>query len=230
MKLSRALLITIIYFLIIFGCKNSSPTESNDPTVITFSDSKFEEVIREILNKPTGDITKEDMLSIYELSGIEREIVNIDGIEYCENLTYLRIRNNRISDISPIANFKNLDYLNIRNNQITKLDALENLTSLTFLNFDSNQITDISVLSNLTNLRTLWGGYNQYSDINSLKNLINLYKIGIDDNQISDILPLVQNQGIGSGDIIFLTLNPLNNTSLNEYIPQLVARGVTVYN
>ena len=225
----RAFFITIISFLIIFGCKNSSPTESDDPIVVTFSDLQFETLIREILSIPTGDIMKSDMMTIDELSGIEREISDISGIEYCENITYLRIRNNNISDISPIADLIKLDYLNIRNNQITNLDALENLTNLTFLNFDSNQITDISILSNLVKLNTLWGAYNQYEDIASLKNLTNLIKLGIEDNLISDILPLVQNQGIGLGDLVRLNDNPLSNTSLNEYIPQLVARGVTVY-
>ena len=227
--IKKVFLITIISFLIICSCKNSSPTEHDAPIIVTFSDSEFEEVIREKLNQPTGDITKEDMLSIYELSGIEREIINIDGIEYCENITYLRIRNNNISDIDPIADLKNLNYLNIRNNQITNLNALENLTNLTFLNFDSNQITDISILSNLVKLNTLWGAYNQYEDITSLKNLTNLFKLGIENNLISDILPLVQNQGIGEGDLVSLNDNPLSNTSLNEHIPQLVARGVNIY-
>jgi len=103
MKLFRILLITIISFLLISGCKKSPPTESDDPIVVTFSDLQFETLIREILSIPTGDIMDSDMKTIYELSGIELEITSIDGIEYCENITYLRIRNNQISDISPLV-------------------------------------------------------------------------------------------------------------------------------
>jgi hypothetical protein len=39
---------------------------------------------------------------------------------------------------------------------------------------------------------------------------------------------LVQNAGLGPGDKVYLTWNPLSSDSINIYIPQLQARGVTV--
>jgi hypothetical protein len=39
----------------------------------------------------------------------------------------------------------------------------------------------------------------------------------------------VDNEGLSEGDEINLTGNPLNSDSINIYIPQLAARGVTVY-
>jgi len=37
---------------------------------------------------------------------------------------------------------------------------------------------------------------------------------------------LVQNEGLGTGDIVFMSWSPLNSESINTYIPQLRARGV----
>jgi Leucine-rich repeat (LRR) protein len=47
-------------------------------------------------------------------------------------------------------------------------------------------------------------------------------------NNISDISPLVENSGLSLGDTVDLSNNPLSATSVNVYIPQLEARGVTV--
>jgi hypothetical protein len=38
----------------------------------------------------------------------------------------------------------------------------------------------------------------------------------------------VENEGLGEGDAISLNDNPLSDDSINIYIPQLEARGVTV--
>jgi Leucine-rich repeat (LRR) protein len=71
---------------------------------------------------------------------------------------------------------------------------------------------------------------NQISDISPLANLTNLTELGLWQNQISDISALVENSGLGSGDTVYLTGNPLSTTSVKVYIPQLEARGVEVYN
>jgi hypothetical protein len=40
---------------------------------------------------------------------------------------------------------------------------------------------------------------------------------------------LVDNPGIDADDEVYLWNNPLNSDSINTYIPELEARGVTVY-
>jgi len=40
---------------------------------------------------------------------------------------------------------------------------------------------------------------------------------------------LVDNPGLGEGDIVNLNGNPLSNDSVNIYIPELEVRGVIVY-
>jgi len=55
-----------------------------------------------------------------------------------------------------------------------------------------------------------------------------LTDLALGHNQISDIVPLVENEGLGTGDRVYLFDNPLSDDSINIYIPQLEARGVTV--
>lgn len=129
-----------LIFLNFTGC--SAPTEIDD-SGITFSDSAFEALIREVLNKPSGNIIKNDMMTINYLSGYERDISSIDGIEYCKNLEWINIRTNQISDISPLAVLKRLQYINLWTNQISNISALSELTSLTNLYIGGNQIEDI---------------------------------------------------------------------------------------
>jgi hypothetical protein len=40
---------------------------------------------------------------------------------------------------------------------------------------------------------------------------------------------LVQNDGLATGDVVGLNYNPLSSDSINIYIPQLQARGVSVF-
>ena len=59
--------------------------------------------------------------------------------------------------------------------------------------------------------------------------LINLIELSLENNSISDISPLVANAGLGSGDTVSVSENPLNHASINTHIPALQSRGVEVY-
>ncbi|MFC2000428.1 hypothetical protein ACFLXE_06715 [Chloroflexota bacterium] len=66
------------------------------------------------------------------------------------------------------------------------------------------------------------------SDISPLQNLTSLKDVDLRANQITDIQTLVDNTGLSDGDQVSLSGNPLSDTSINTYIPQLEARGVQV--
>ena len=181
--------------------------------IVYFPDSNLEAVIREAINKPTGDIIASDIEGLLYLNADSRGILNIEGLQYATSLygLYLRtnqitdisalvnltslqslaLNENQISDISPLANLTHLTYLNLNTNQISDISALVNLTSLEGLGLNTNQISDISALVNLTSLETLFLNTNQISDISALVNLTSLEWLGLHTNQISDISALV---------------------------------------
>jgi len=96
------------------------------------------------------------------------------------------------------------------------------------LDLSSCNISDISPLGGLTNLLFLSLNSCNISDISPLTSLTNLADLSLWFNQISDISPLLDNLGLGEGDCIDLSFNPLSEQSVNEYIPELEARGAHV--
>jgi hypothetical protein len=129
---------------------------------VTFVDPDLEAAIREAINIPERPIYPSDLEGLTSFSASARNISDLNGLEYCIDLTHLDLSHNQISSIAPVGN----------------------LSSLAYLQLDLNGISNIS--------------------------------------------PLVQNEGFGQGDTIYLRGNPLNWNSINIYIPGLRGRGVTV--
>jgi len=176
-----------------------------------------------------SDITSiSSLTSLAALFLYNNQISDISSLSSITSLTQLYLGDNQISDIRPVSSLTSLFDLHLYNNQISDISSLSSLTNLNSLSLDENQISDISSLSSLTRLAYLRLSYNQISDISSLSRLTNLGDLSLSYNQISDIKPLVDNSGLGGGDVVDLRSNPLSAISLNTYIPQLEARGVNV--
>ena len=87
-----------------------------------------------------------------------RRIHDLTGLEYATNLENLGIRNNRISDPTPIVNLTSLRSLSLAgNSNIDSISFLTNLTNLEKLYLWNNDIEHISgnILENLTALTFL---------------------------------------------------------------------------
>ncbi len=181
--------------------------DNEDDDIVTFPDRNLENAVRAAINKTSGNIRTSDLNNLSALDASEREITNLEGIQYCTALTDLRLNKNQISDITKLSGLTNLKQLILSNNLISNIQSIANLKNLTNLYMDTNQISDISAVSGLTNLKDVYFW----------------------DNQISDISPLVNNSGIGSGDEVELRNNPLSSTSCSTYIPKLEAKGVLVF-
>ena len=165
-------------------------------------------------------------LETLELWG--NSISDISSLSGLTNLRELLLIENSISDISAVAGLTNLTELLLGHNSISDISAVAGLTNLTVLELMNNFISDISAVAGLTNLRWLRLSSNSISDISSLSGLTNLRWLGLSSNSISDISPLVANTGLGTGDEVNVTENPLNTASINTHIPALQRRGVTV--
>jgi hypothetical protein len=168
------------------------------------------------------------LTSLTEINLSRNQISDISPLAGLTGLTHLELWNNQISDISPLAGLTGLTHLELWNNQISDISPMAGLTGLTHLELWNNQISDISPLAGLTGLTHLELWNNQISDISPLANLASLAELDIAGNQIGDISPLVENEGLSEGDNVDLRWNPLSSDSINIYIPQLEARGVTV--
>lgn len=89
--------------------------------------------------------------------------------------------------------------------------------------------TGLIYSSDLEGLPSLYAAVRDISNLTGLGYATCLTALDLRRNQISDISPLVENQGLGTRDSVYLWDNPLSSDSINIYRPQLEARGVAVH-
>ena len=155
-------------------------------------DANLRNAIREALNLPDeGPITQADMRQLTTLNAAARQITELTGLEYATNLTDLRLGENPIRDISPLAHLTRLAILRLNDCwTIDDVTPLANLTQLHVLHLDRNLIGDINPLAGLTKLEELDLRYNRIIDVSPLANLTQLNVLLLNNNRIVDISPL----------------------------------------
>ena len=190
------------------------------PVTVTVPDTQLEAAIRNALNKPTGEITSDELLTLTTLEAVDQQIEDLTGLEFATNLTSLDLsenviadlsplsnltvlnelllRDNAISSLSPISGLKNLKVLNLSTNRISEIEAISGLFNLEQLYLDSNLLYDIRALSNLNQLNTLYLGNTAVEsygipDINALKNLTGLRSLSLSNNTRVDDLSIIGN-------------------------------------
>ncbi len=200
--------------------KADSYKELQDTVIVVFNDPNLEQVVRDALNKPTGDITDGDMATLTSLVANSKNISDLTGLEHAVNLRFLAIVQTQISDITPLQNLTSLTVLRLVSTQISDITPLQNLTSLNRLSLADNQISDITALQNLTSLNRIFLSDIQIRDITALQNLTSLNRLELVLNIISDIAPL---QNLTSLTFLRLVSNHIsditalqNLTSLNR--------------
>ncbi|MFC1564849.1 leucine-rich repeat domain-containing protein [candidate division KSB1 bacterium] len=183
------------------------------------------------------DLNDNIIEDISPLAGMEKleyldlrfnHVKDISCLENLVNLKLLWFVNGEFGEISSVRNMLKLERLKFHQCKVSDISALKDLKNLVSLEADLNSISDISPLAELENLKVLMLGENIIEDISSLENLTNLNHLRLWGNMIKDLGPLVRNDGIGKGDILYIKNNPLSERSINEYIPALRQRGVEV--
>lgn len=183
------------------------------PTPINqvFPDANLAGVMRGTLQKPnvSSPVTQDELNVV---GGIEvfddLSIASIEGVQYLNNLGYLYMDNNQVSDLTPLSGLTKLETLQLNNNQISNLGSLSGLTNLKYLVMDNNQVSDLTPLSDLTNLEMLQLNNNQISDFSPLSNATNLWALVINNNQISDLTPM---EGLNNLVVLHLSNNQVSD-------------------
>ena len=130
-------------------------------------------------------------LGFCKIDNTKLELI-ISLLKDLKSLTYLKLNNNRISDIFPLRELKRLKKLNLSNNKIKDISTLKELESLMELKLSDNQISNIFPLRELKRLKKLNLSKNRIKDISTLKELKSLMELELSDIEISDISPLAE--------------------------------------
>ncbi len=181
-------------------------------------------------NNPITDLQPvADMESLVRLKIRGTDVTNIDALTNCKSLLIeLDISNTDVASLSGLSQLWSLLNFYANNIEVTDFSAISTWTSLIVLELNFNNITDISFLANMQHLMELRLINNDISDITVLENKNNIKWIVLAGNQIEDISALTRN---ASTNLEFIDLrgNPLNDESINTYIPYLTNREITVF-
>lgn len=157
---------------------------------ITFKDRNLEIAVREVLNKPDGDITKDELKSIKNLTIRYKDITSLDGIQNLTNLENLYLSENRIKDITPLKNLAYLTFLDLESNEIKNISPLGKLKKLETVDLAQNNIKNIKGIGLAQNLKNLTLSYNDIESLDELSSLKNLTILKLNNNNITSVKPL----------------------------------------
>lgn len=167
--------------------------------IVTFSNPKLEQAVREMLRKTDGSaITREELDGIHTLV-ICGERVFRSWIEKEEYLAFNWFVTNNWTrpeepfDLSDLSMFTNINTLVIEYQNVTGLPDLSHLP-LVRVDLSNNLLTDISGLSGCGQIKVLQLKGNPISDISPLQNLEQLEVLDIAYTEVSDISPVVSDK------------------------------------
>ncbi|WP_310602104.1 leucine-rich repeat domain-containing protein [Anaerosporobacter sp.] len=184
----RIKIIVLSMLMIASGCKHSNRTLFlhempvgattclDYVTQVEFQNPELEEIVRDILDKPTGMIMKSDIWDITELNINCVKIDSFAELEDFKNLKKLELCYTKISSLEGIEVLTNLESLIIEKNNIEDIQELSKLASLKELDITGNNIADLSPLENINNLESLSIGdcEMEYADLSAIENLVKL--------------------------------------------------------
>ena len=176
------------------------------PPRVEFANADFARMIRELLNLDTEGkhiellkIPETELAKLAQVTALDLASKNIGNLSdlsllapYLTSLSVLYLRDNNISNLTPLAELTSLSTLSLWSNNISDLTPLTHLTSLSILDLTSNNISDLTPLAELTSLSMLGLQDNNISDVTPLAELTSLNRLYLQDNNISDVTPLAE--------------------------------------
>ena len=128
------------------------------------------------------------------------------GIEQCKKLRVAFMSGNAISDLSPLSTLPELFALQVNGNDVTDISSIAGMDQMNVLFLDVNPLASIAPISEMQGLH-----------------ILSMRQCGL-----TDLAAIVANANIADADTVMVPENPLSETAMNEQIPALEARGVTV--
>jgi Leucine-rich repeat (LRR) protein len=168
------------------------------------------------------------LVELCQLHLIGNPITNLGPVASLRSLQQLTLSEMEIADFSPLFGLEYLSDLYLGGMSLTDITFVAQLTRLRNLNLEINQIGSVEPLGGLPGLETLNLMQNQIVDIDPLAGLVSLRELHLGKNAILDLQALVNNAGLGAGDVLRVNENPLTPQAIDVQIPALEARGVQV--
>lgn len=166
----------------------------------------------------TDTVTQADLDGITTLSAFGTGVTTIEGVQYLNNLIGLELKDNQITDLTPLKNLTKITELELSGNPLKNVSTIAGLQSIKTLDLTSTQITDVPPLAGLSNLQFLSFGSTQVSDLTPLANLSKLTTLNAMNSKVSDVSPLT---GLSNLTEVYLEENQISDVSPLAKLPNL---------
>lgn len=165
------------------------------------------------------------LVGLQYLEAIETQITDLGPLSGLTALETLAIERNDLHDLTPLGGLSALRELYIMDCGLSNLSGLGALEGLSTLWAADNEISDIGALAGTRGLVNLQLERSSITDLSALGGLPDLYKLNLLGNlELSDIQPLLENPGLGAGDVVNLAATRV----ACEDVAALQAKGVQV--
>ncbi|MGE0930928.1 hypothetical protein [Peijinzhouia sedimentorum] len=197
--------IAIFAVMLMASCTDDEPTPEpivEQPEEITFTDPLLLAQVKLALGLGADeDVNEENILELEELN-IDAEddltgelsgIASLEGLEFAENLTYLRFGGTAVTDLSPIADLEKIEYLRFNDTDITDISPISNYTTLTYFNANTvTGLTDISPLAGNTGIKEIILRDVPFGNdgMATIANFTNMYRINMRGSGVTDLTVL----------------------------------------
>ena len=132
------------------------------------------------------------MIDICYTSNIEGK--KIDSVEPLAPLTQLQtlyLKQDGITDISPLGSLVNLEQLDVSGNyEIADITAVKDMSKLQTLDFSINSVADLTPAAGLGSLQRLNGSDNQIASLPDMSAMTSLTALDLSKNQLTDVSAL----------------------------------------
>lgn len=203
---------------------------------VSFSDTNLNKLIRNKINKTSGDLYYRDLTGIKELDLSDISVYSLSGIKNLTSLEKLNLSKVSATDFSELGNLKSLKELNLNNTTSYNKSFLNNLINLEKLYLNNARVysSDLDYLKKLVKLTDLDLSYNYITNnLDELRPLMDLLKLNLRGNSsltsIEELKNYMKNlvslnigyTGITNADILISTINTfskledLDTTNLN---------------
>lgn len=165
---------------------------SNPGNEVVFPDDNLEAAVRSAIGLPSGQITIVDLVGtgFVRLSAGYSDIVNLSGLEYCRDLTYIDLSGNGIYDIAPLAFLSQVSLLDLSSTLVTDIAPLSLMADLAVLYLDYTNLASYAAVSGLENLEQLGLSNTGITAIPDLGNLTRLTLLDLSQNALESLAPL----------------------------------------
>ena len=160
---------------------------------LAINDPNLRAAIAEALGKGNTaivPITADEITTLQRLDAPNKNISDLTGLAFANNLTVLNLAYNPLSDISPIASLTKLRQIGLNDTEVADLLPLASLRDLEEINVSITRVSSLAPLAGLKNLKKLDTTHSDISDLSPLAGLTNLTRLRLYDCKATDLSPL----------------------------------------